>query len=119
MNAYNEPWLNLHFLGPWFKDCQSSLGSLELIFELLWVLSPDSKSALLEFLHTELKGMQKALFMNTGDDHGQLRRIMPFFHILILIFTNYRDFALSASKELLVDIAMISHEIRLMPLPYG
>jgi hypothetical protein len=44
---------------------------------------------------------------------------MPFFHILILIFTNFRDFALTAPKELLVDIAMISHEIRLMPLPYG
>jgi hypothetical protein len=70
LNEYNEPFLNLHFLGPWFKDCQSSLGSLELIFELLWVLSPESKSALLEFLHSELKGMQKALFMNAGDDHG-------------------------------------------------
>ena len=47
LSEYNEPFLNLHFLGPWFKDCQSSMGSLELIFELLWVLSLKSKEMLL------------------------------------------------------------------------
>lgn len=32
---YNEPMLNLHFMSPFLKNSQSSLGNYDLIFNLI------------------------------------------------------------------------------------
>jgi len=44
LEAYNEPMLNLHFLGPYLKNSSCSLNSYEVIFQLLWVIDDQLRS---------------------------------------------------------------------------
>ena len=41
---------------------------------------------------------------------------MPTFHILIFLLLNFN---FSDNKEVFTELAQVSHELRLMPLPYG
>lgn len=41
---------------------------------------------------------------------------MPTFHILIFLLMNFN---FSDNKEVFTELAQVSHELRLMPLPYG
>ena len=38
LRVYNEPYLNLHFLGPYLKNNSASLSAYELIFSLMTAL---------------------------------------------------------------------------------
>ena len=59
LQEYNEPMLNLHFLGPFLKNSHASLGAQELIFDLIWVLKADDKAKLLEHLRDKMKDMRE------------------------------------------------------------
>ena len=48
LSVHNEPLLNLHFLGPYMKDSQASIGCYDSIFEILPLLPEISASKFIQ-----------------------------------------------------------------------
>ena len=54
---YNEPMLNLHFMGPFLKNSQSSLGSYDLIFKMIESQPLQQRSLIMDNLIGELEAI--------------------------------------------------------------
>ena len=111
--------LNAHFLGPYLKNNLSSLNSYEVIFQLISVIPGRSRTELLADLTGEIRSIKKQLLFKALDASGDkeaLDKIMPLFHILIFIVLNFQFHDNSETFRILAEV---SHELRLIPLPYG
>lgn len=111
---YNEPSLNLHFLGPYLKNFTSSQSSYDLIFALLRVMPEKSRSSVFDNLKAEIDEYKKDLIERMDEDCTY--QVLPLYHIMIYMILN---FSYADHKEIFKDLATTSHELRLMPLPYG
>jgi hypothetical protein len=60
-DAYAEPLLNLHFLGPYLKCNGASLCSYEMIFKLIDLLNDDEKNELLKGLSSKIENYKNLL----------------------------------------------------------
>jgi len=132
LDTYNEPMLNLHFLGPFLKNYTSSQNSYDLIFQLLRLLPDDSLAMVFDGLKIEIDEYKKDLIQKSeeeqpsaGKNKNKFRytesseftnKILPLFHIMIYMVLN---FSFSENKDIFKELAATSHELRLIPLPYG
>lgn len=55
LGAYNEPLLNLHFLGPYLKNNCSSFNTYECIFNLFAIIPPKSRTNVVEKITNRIK----------------------------------------------------------------
>ena len=57
------------------------------------------------------------MFRSSAEEQlDELEKIMPVFHILIFLLLNFN---FSDNKDVFSELSQVSHELRLMPLPYG
>ena len=117
---YNEPLLNLHFLGPYLKNHSASICSYELIFELVSIISQKERTQLIQNLTTDIDNYKKKLITEINEkgerDRENIIKILPMFHILINLIVNFK---FTDNKNAFANLSESSHELRLMPLPYG
>ena len=96
LQAYHEPYLNLHFLGPYLKENNASLCSYDLIFQILQFIPQLMRTEVLKHLINEIKLMKERIIQNKDENSSldNFNQIMPLFHILIFLlikieFTNH------------------------------
>jgi len=54
--------------------------------------------------------------MEENTHKQDIAKVMPLYHIILYIVLNFN---FSDHKEIFADLAQVSHELRLMPLPFG
>lgn len=113
LQAYNEPMLNLHFMSPYLKNNSASINSYDLIFQLIWVIPEEYRTNLLGTLRADIEVYKEKL---TKENSENIVKIMPQFHIMIYMILNFK---FTENKEIFHELAQVSQELRLMPLPYG
>ena len=59
LKVYNEPLLNLHFLSPYVKDQQASLGCYECIFDMLPLLPDEGAANFIDLLRQEIAELKR------------------------------------------------------------
>lgn len=117
LTAYHEPMLNLHFLGPYLKNNSASLSAYELIFQLISCLPIKWRSMVLQDIQKEIKDCKQQVLNGAQENSAYLDKLLPLYHILMHMIINFK-FS-EESKEIYKDLAVVSHELRLNPLPYG
>ena len=86
LKGYNEPLLNLHFLSPYAKDYQASIGAYDYIFQLLPLVPDAQVTELLDLLKKELITLKKAIVDNKEDKidyEPYLNYVLVWSHIFI------------------------------------
>lgn len=63
LQAYNEPMLNLHFMGPYLKSNLSSINMYDIIFKLISIIPNVFRRNLMETLRHEIKDRKDALLL--------------------------------------------------------
>lgn len=120
LRAYNEPYLNLHFLGPYLKNNSASLSAYELIFQLIAALPVKWRTLVLQDIQKEIKDCKKHVqdVQNGGQESSAyLDKLLPLYHIVIHMITNF--LFSEEVKECYKELQLVSQELRLNPLPYG
>ena len=79
-------------------------------------MPPKYRPSILENLKKEVNHCKSLLIKGLDENSGYLDTVLPLYHILIHLVLN---FFISESKEVFQNLAQVSHELRLMPLPYG
>ena len=85
---YNEPMLNLHFMGPFLKNSQSSLGNYDLIFTMIESQPLQQRTLIIDNLIGELEIILKVMQRADYAPVKEIRKIMPIYHIIIYMFLN-------------------------------
>ena len=114
--AYNEPLLNLHFMAPFLKNNCSSFNTYECIFNLFAIIPQKSRTNVIEKITNGLKEAKKKMIFYMDEDQEEIQKVLPQYHLLIQLIQNYQFLGNSKVFKTLADI---SHELQLMPLPYG
>ena len=70
--AYNEPVLNLHFLGPYLKNTTSSIGQYDMIFQMISVIRPKDRTTLVDLLEKEIRKFKYALIYGETEDNKKV-----------------------------------------------
>lgn len=87
LKAYNEPMLNLHFMGPYLKNHCASQNSYDLIFQIIRVLPPKQRALVLDHLREEIQILKDDLIFKM--EEGCVVKILPLFHIMIHMVLNF------------------------------
>lgn len=119
LRAYNEPYLNLHFLGPFLKNNSASLSAYELIFQLLSALPVKWRSMVLQDIQKEIKDCKRHVSDQNGgqENSAYLDKLLPLYHIVMTMITNF--LLPEEAKEIYKELSVVSFDLRLNPLPYG
>lgn len=89
LQQYNEPMLNLHFLGPYLKNSLQSIGSYDLIFQLFRVLPDAVRTEVFDVLVDQIKSLNKDIIHKNEEFYEYENKILPLYHILIHMVLNY------------------------------
>ena len=111
--------MNLHFLSPYAKDYQASLGTYDYIFILLPLVPDAQVTELLNLLKHEMMTLKKGIIENKEDKldyEPYLNCVLVWSHIFIQMLMTCQ---FTQQSDMLAQIASEIHELRLMPMPYG
>ena len=61
LRTYNEPMLNLHFMGPYLKSNLSSINMYDIIFKLISIIPEKFRRNLMQMLRDEIRDKKDAL----------------------------------------------------------
>ena len=111
MKYFNEPMLNLHFFNPFMKSSTSQLSYEILMKEFQQLNTEEENNFFVKKIIDYLKDFKDKLFKQ----EERKDKVLVLFHVLIFFFTYFKV----NDSNLLNELATISHEIRLLPMPYG
>ena len=91
-----------------------------MIFELVSIIQEKDRTLLIELLTKDIEIYKKKLISEMNEngerDKENLIKILPMFHMLIHLVVNYKY---TENRAEFAQLSESSHELRLMPLPYG
>lgn len=59
LEAYNEPILNLEFLAPYMKNNSASINSMEMIYDLMHIMTQKHRASVIDNMIQELKELME------------------------------------------------------------
>lgn len=110
--------LNLHFLGPYLKNNCASEHSYDLIFQLIRVQSDTVRTNIFDKLTQDVKKLKDDLLKGPSDvsDRLETNKVSVLYHLMIQMVLN---FTFAENSKVFKEMSILSHELRLLPLPYG
>jgi hypothetical protein len=110
-----ESQMNLQFLNPYLKS-NKALYTYRLILSTIEHNSDEDNTRFIIEVTKILIEFKKKLYEWLELNIEQIEKVLPLFHVLLTIMATHAKFS---DRDKLRILAQESHELRMLPLPYG